>query len=277
MLPNLILNSKSYPGTNKTISWENQVKVDSRYITTKKNVRCNIQSIDRSKSSNKYQIQLGTGINDSYKILFGISSFGDRQTERSDMNINLDNEASVIFSDLDTFIVDSIIARKDEFFEGKSDEFVREAYYGCVKQDKELRYNPYLKCKVTLGENKNLNSKVYQWVQEGESSIEGTCTDQTRLVVVESNDKIRELILPNTECMCIIQVQSLWFKNDGWGVSMEARLVAAFSCQQELQFFVPSVIQTNNIQEKEVHVGEKLTEQELQQMHVLDESLSVTC
>ena len=239
MYPNLVLNQGS---TGNIVDWQNLIKIDNKYLTSKKNVRANIQSLDKSKISSKFLVQLGTGISDNYKILFGISNFGGQISERSDLNIELSDDAAVNFAALDEFIVNSVIARKEEFFEKpKSDAFIRDAYYSCVKQDKEGKYNPNLKTKITLSNNEDLSTKVFEWVKEGEKSAEGVHVNESKLVCVKNEHSIRELVQPRTQCMTILQIQSLWFKNDSWGVSIETRLLAVFNQPKEVQFFMPSV------------------------------------
>lgn len=237
MLPNIVLNKNKI---NDVVDWEKNITIDAKYITKNKNTRANIRSLDPSKVQNKFMVQLGTGTKDSFKILFGISTYGGHQSERSDLNLEIDNDVAETFLNLDEFIVDTVTRRKSEFFDTeRSDASIRASYYGCVKQDKEGKYNPNLKCKITLGSNEDMSTKVFEWVNAGDSSVEGKNSNDSSLVGVDDEACIRNLIQPKTQCMCIIQVQSLWFKTDNWGVSVEARLLGVFPQPQELQFFMP--------------------------------------
>lgn len=237
MLPNIVLHKNKI---NDVVDWDKNIQVDSKYITKNKNTRANIRSLDSSKVSSKFMVQLGTAANDSFKILFGISNYGGQKSDRSDLNIEIDNDTAESFLNLDEYIVSTVIERKAEFFAAnRSDDSIRSAYYGCVKQDKEGKYNPNLKCKITLNDNNDLSTKVFEWVNAGESSCEGKSCNDSALVGVDDEECIRNLVQPKTQCMCMIQLQSLWFKNDNWGISVEVRLLGIFPQPKEIQFFMP--------------------------------------
>jgi hypothetical protein len=276
MHPNLVFNEDQL--VNKNFEWEKLLQIESKYTTSKNNIRASIKCLDTSNQSTKLQIQLGAGNKSTYKILFGISSYGGHQTERSDLNIDLGLSSAKAFRSLDEFIINSIIEKKDEFFDDdRSDDLIRRNYYGCVKQDKEQRYNPFLKCKITLSENpeemENLNTKVFEWVPEGCNSIEGVTTNESKLIRVHANAQVRNLVQPKSQCMCIVQVQSLWFKGDNWGVSIEARLLGIFTKPTELEFFMNEPV----AESEPVQVDDNLTFScmDSEQMQVLDQHVSV--
>jgi hypothetical protein len=248
MFPNLVIqNDKAC----SPVDWSKNIHIDNKYITRNKNTRANIKSLDRTKLSSKFLVQIGTSNTDNFKILFGISCYGGHKSERSDLNIDLTGESANTLKSLDEFIVDEVIRRKTDFFEPeRSTESIKSGYYGCVKEDREGKYNPNLKCKITLGSDESLNTKVFQWVQAGEESIENKPSIDDALIDVDSEESIRDLIVPKTQCMCIIQIQSLWFKNDNWGVGVEARLLGVFPHPKDLQFFIPPSNQSD--EEKDI-------------------------
>ena len=254
--------------------WDRRIHIDNKYITPNKNSRAIIRSLDHTKLASKYLIQLGTSFNDSFKILFGISSYGGHLTDRSDLNIELEGNVAESFNNLDNFIKETVVARKQDFFDDpKSDELIRETYYGCVKQDREQKYNPNLKTKITLGnsdEMNNMTTKVMEYVASGEKSCEGVLVSSNSHIPVKNNDSIRELVCPKSQCMAMIQIQSLWFKNDAWGITLETRLLLIFPQPKEISFFMPtienSLVTPTNTPNTSNTVFDNVNEADLQEM-----------
>lgn len=230
---------------NKSVEWSSALTIQDKTLTNNKRSVCYIQN---SSSGGKYKFQLGSGDQDSFKLLFGISTFQNKIQERSDLNIEIPPSCHELFDDLDNMILETAKDRRSEWWPNEknvSDEDIEDRYYPILKADPGGKYNPSMKCKISIydgGCSKNPgNTQVFEYCTDGCTRENGEeYSGENQLVKLDNETDIRKLCVARSRCMPIIQISNIWFHNKQFGVTLDCKMIAIFPQVKELGFFMPS-------------------------------------